>query len=106
MLTLDTGMAGIFNVENLAGVIAASHCLGIEMPKLVRASRHFLGVKRRQEVCGIAYGVTVVDAERGGLACEREDRAFGPTADAARDDVQDARRIGHESRPVTSPGDG
>jgi UDP-N-acetylmuramate: L-alanyl-gamma-D-glutamyl-meso-diaminopimelate ligase len=61
MLTLDTGMAGIFNVENLAGVIAASHCLGIEMPKLVRASRHFLGVKRRQEVCGIAYGVTVVD---------------------------------------------
>jgi len=61
MLTLDTGMAGIFNMENLAGVIAAAHCLGIEMPKLVRASRHFLGVKRRQEVCGIAYGVTVVD---------------------------------------------
>jgi UDP-N-acetylmuramate: L-alanyl-gamma-D-glutamyl-meso-diaminopimelate ligase len=61
MLTLDTGMAGIFNMENLAGVIAASHCLGIEMPKLARACRNFLGVKRRQEVCGIAYGVTVVD---------------------------------------------
>jgi len=61
MLTLDTGMAGIFNMENLAGVIAASHCLGIELPKIARAARRFLGVKRRQEVCGIAYGVTVVD---------------------------------------------
>lgn len=61
MLTLDTGMAGIFNMENLASVIAAAHCLGIEMPRLARASRHFLGVKRRQEVCGIAYGVTVID---------------------------------------------
>jgi UDP-N-acetylmuramate: L-alanyl-gamma-D-glutamyl-meso-diaminopimelate ligase len=61
MITLDTGMAGIFNMENLAGVIAAAHCLGVEMPKIARASRRFLGVKRRQEVCGIAYGVTVVD---------------------------------------------
>jgi len=61
MLTLDTGMAGIFNMENLVGAIAASRCLGIELPKISRASRHFLGVKRRQEVCGIAYGVTVVD---------------------------------------------
>jgi UDP-N-acetylmuramate: L-alanyl-gamma-D-glutamyl-meso-diaminopimelate ligase len=61
MITLDTGMAGIFNMENLAGVIAASHCLGIEMPQVVRASRRFLGVKRRQEICGVACGVTVVD---------------------------------------------
>ncbi|HEX7500041.1 MAG TPA: Mur ligase domain-containing protein, partial [Polyangia bacterium] len=61
MITLDTGMAGIFNMENLAGVIAAAHCLGIEMSKIARASRRFLGVKRRQEVCGIASGVTVVD---------------------------------------------
>jgi UDP-N-acetylmuramate: L-alanyl-gamma-D-glutamyl-meso-diaminopimelate ligase len=61
MITLDTGMAGIFNMENLAGVIAASHCLGIEMVQVVRASRHFLGVKRRQEICGVACGVTVVD---------------------------------------------
>ena len=61
VLTLDTGMAGIFNMENLAGVIGAAHCLGIELPKIARATRRFLGVKRRQEVCGIAYGVTVVD---------------------------------------------
>ncbi len=61
MVTLDTGMAGIFNMENLAGVIAAANCLGIEMAKMTRASRRFLGVRRRQEVCGIAHGVTVVD---------------------------------------------
>jgi len=61
MFSLDTGMAGIFNMENLAGVIAASHCLGIELPKIASAARRFLGVKRRQEVCGIAYGVTIVD---------------------------------------------
>ena len=59
--SLDTGMAGIFNMENLAGVIAAGNCLGIELAKIARAARRFLGVKRRQEVCGIAYGVTVVD---------------------------------------------
>jgi UDP-N-acetylmuramate: L-alanyl-gamma-D-glutamyl-meso-diaminopimelate ligase len=61
MVTLDTGMAGIFNMENLTGAIAAAHCLGVDIPTIGRASRHFLGVKRRQEVCGIAYGVTVVD---------------------------------------------
>jgi UDP-N-acetylmuramate: L-alanyl-gamma-D-glutamyl-meso-diaminopimelate ligase len=61
MVTLDTGMAGIFNMENLTGVAAAAHCLGIDMAVIGRASRRFLGVKRRQEVCGIAYGVTVVD---------------------------------------------
>ena len=61
LLTLDSGLAGIFNMENLVGAIAAARCLGIELPKIARASRSFLGVKRRQEVCGIAYGVTVVD---------------------------------------------
>ena len=61
MATLDTGVAGIFNMENLAGVIAAAHCLEIELPKVARAARRFRGVKRRQEVSGIACGVTVVD---------------------------------------------
>jgi UDP-N-acetylmuramate: L-alanyl-gamma-D-glutamyl-meso-diaminopimelate ligase len=61
MITLDTGMAGIFNMENLTGVIAAAHCLGVEMSAIGRATRRFLGVKRRQEISGIAYGVTVVD---------------------------------------------
>ena len=61
MLTLDTGMAGIFNMENLVGVIGAADRLGIEVPKVAQAARRFLGVKRRQEVCGIACGVTVID---------------------------------------------
>ena len=61
LVALDTGMTGIFNMENLTGAIAAAHCLGVDMPKIGGASRHFLGVKRRQEVSGIAYGVTVVD---------------------------------------------
>ena len=61
LLTMDTGLAGIFNMENLVGAIAAARCLDVELPEIVRSSRRFLGVKRRQEVCGIAYGVTVVD---------------------------------------------
>jgi len=61
MGTLDVGMAGIFNLENLTGVIAAAHVLGIEPPAIAQAVRHFLGVRRRQEVAGVASGVTVVD---------------------------------------------
>ena len=61
MGTLDVGMAGIFNLENLTGVIAAAHVLGVEQPSIAQAIRHFLGVKRRQEIVGVAAGVTVVD---------------------------------------------
>jgi len=61
MGALDTGLAGIFNMENLTGVIAAAHLLSLGMPAIARATRRFLGVKRRQEICVIAYGVTVVD---------------------------------------------
>lgn len=61
MGTLDTGLAGIFNLENLTGVIAAAHTLGLEFSSLSRGTRRFLGVKRRQEVVGTAAGVTVID---------------------------------------------
>jgi UDP-N-acetylmuramate: L-alanyl-gamma-D-glutamyl-meso-diaminopimelate ligase len=61
MGTLDVGMAGIFNLENLTGVIAAAHVLGAEQPAIAQAIRRFLGVKRRQEIAGVAAGVTVVD---------------------------------------------
>jgi len=61
MGTLDVGMAGIFNLENLTGVIAAAHVLGVEHPLIAQAIRHFLGVRRRQEIVGVAAGVTVVD---------------------------------------------
>jgi UDP-N-acetylmuramate: L-alanyl-gamma-D-glutamyl-meso-diaminopimelate ligase len=61
MCTLETGMAGVFNMENLTGVVAAAHFLGIDTAKIVSGSRKFLGVKRRQEIYGTANGVTVVD---------------------------------------------
>jgi len=61
MITLDTGMAGVFNMENLTGAVAAAHRLDVPMAAAGRACRRFLGVKRRQEVCGIAHGVTVID---------------------------------------------
>lgn len=61
MGTLDTALAGIFNLENLTGVIAAANTLGLEFGTLARGAHRFLGVKRRQEVVGVAAGVTVID---------------------------------------------
>jgi UDP-N-acetylmuramate: L-alanyl-gamma-D-glutamyl-meso-diaminopimelate ligase len=59
--TVDTNLPGIYNHENLIGVIAVAAGLGIELPAVARAVRGFLGVRRRQEVRGVARGVTVVD---------------------------------------------
>ena len=61
MLSLETSLPGIYNLENLVGVVAIAASLGVELPTIGRASRRFLGVRRRQEVRGIAAGVTVVD---------------------------------------------
>jgi UDP-N-acetylmuramate: L-alanyl-gamma-D-glutamyl-meso-diaminopimelate ligase len=61
MGTMDVGLAGIFNLENLTGVIAAAHTLGLDQPSITQAVRQFLGVKRRQEIVGVAAGVTVID---------------------------------------------
>ena len=61
MSTLDVGLAGIFNIENLTGVIAAAHSLGVDQVDITRAIQQFRGVRRRQEVIGVAAGVTVVD---------------------------------------------
>ncbi len=59
--TLETGLPGVHNLENLMGVVAASSRLGVEIPTVARAMQRFLGVKRRQEVVGVAAGVTVID---------------------------------------------
>jgi UDP-N-acetylmuramate: L-alanyl-gamma-D-glutamyl-meso-diaminopimelate ligase len=58
---VETSLPGIYNLENLVGVIAVAASLGVELPVIARAARHFLGVKRRQEVRGVAQGVTVID---------------------------------------------
>jgi UDP-N-acetylmuramate: L-alanyl-gamma-D-glutamyl-meso-diaminopimelate ligase len=61
VLSLETSLAGIYNKENLVGAVAAASILGVDLQAIARASRRFQGVKRRQEVRGIASGVTVVD---------------------------------------------
>jgi UDP-N-acetylmuramate: L-alanyl-gamma-D-glutamyl-meso-diaminopimelate ligase len=60
--TVDTSLPGIYNFENLIGVIAvASTNMALDLPAIGRGVRRFLGVRRRQEVRGVARGVTVVD---------------------------------------------
>jgi UDP-N-acetylmuramate: L-alanyl-gamma-D-glutamyl-meso-diaminopimelate ligase len=59
--TFDTGLTGRYNLANAVAVIAACASLGIGAEELGRAIRHFGGVKRRQEVRGVAQGVTVID---------------------------------------------
>ena len=58
---VETNLPGIYNHENLIGVVAVASSLGIELPAIARGVRRFLGVRRRQEVRGVARGVTVVD---------------------------------------------
>ena len=59
--SIETNMPGIYNHENLMGVVAAVMTLGLDVPAVARAVRRFLGIRRRQEVRGVAAGVTVVD---------------------------------------------
>ncbi len=61
VLSLETSLPGIYNKENLVGAVAPRRSLGVDLQAIARASRRFQGVKRRQEVRGIAAGVTVVD---------------------------------------------
>src|SRR6185369_11607853 len=41
--------------------IAATSSLGLSAEEIAPAIRRFVGVRRRQEVCGVAQGVTVID---------------------------------------------
>jgi UDP-N-acetylmuramate: L-alanyl-gamma-D-glutamyl-meso-diaminopimelate ligase len=59
--SVETGMPGAYNLENLVGVTAVAYRLGVDAAGLARGSHRFLGIKRRQEVRGVAAGVTVVD---------------------------------------------
>jgi UDP-N-acetylmuramate: L-alanyl-gamma-D-glutamyl-meso-diaminopimelate ligase len=59
--TLETGLPGAYNHENLIGVVAAAARIGVPLATMARASQRFLGVRRRQEFRGIAAGVTVID---------------------------------------------
>jgi UDP-N-acetylmuramate: L-alanyl-gamma-D-glutamyl-meso-diaminopimelate ligase len=57
----DVALSGEANVENALAAIAAASALGLAPEEIERAVRRFIGVKRRQEVVGVAAGVTVID---------------------------------------------
>jgi UDP-N-acetylmuramate: L-alanyl-gamma-D-glutamyl-meso-diaminopimelate ligase len=57
----DVALVGEHNIENALGVIAAATVLGLSHDEIDRGLRRFAGVKRRQEVRGVASGVTVID---------------------------------------------
>jgi UDP-N-acetylmuramate: L-alanyl-gamma-D-glutamyl-meso-diaminopimelate ligase len=52
---------GRYNLANAVAVIAACAGLGLSADEIARGIRRFGGVKRRQEIRGVAQGVTVVD---------------------------------------------
>ncbi len=54
-------VGGAHNVENALGVAAAAARLGLRFEEIAAGLEAFRGVRRRQEVRGVAGGVTVVD---------------------------------------------
>ncbi len=59
--TFHTGLVGRHNLANAVAVIAASASLGLSAEEIARGIRRFHGVRRRQEISGVAQGVTVID---------------------------------------------
>jgi UDP-N-acetylmuramate: L-alanyl-gamma-D-glutamyl-meso-diaminopimelate ligase len=56
-----TQLAGVFNVRNCLGVIAACEVLGFDRGAVAEAITEFKSVRRRLEVRGQERGVTVID---------------------------------------------
>jgi UDP-N-acetylmuramate: L-alanyl-gamma-D-glutamyl-meso-diaminopimelate ligase len=57
----QTPLAGMFNVKNCLGAIAAAEALGLDRRLVAEALATFKSVKRRMQVRGVASGVTVID---------------------------------------------
>lgn len=57
----DTLLVGRHNVGNCVAAIAVVHSLGVPVKDIQRGIASFAGVRRRQELRGIAGGVTVLD---------------------------------------------
>ena len=57
----DSLLAGRHNVANNLAAIAVAHSLGVVPDDIRRGIGSFAGVARRQEICGIAQGVYVID---------------------------------------------
>ena len=59
--TIVSPLFGAHNIENVVSVIAALEGLGVPVSESASALLSHQGVKRRQEVRGVAAGVTVID---------------------------------------------
>jgi UDP-N-acetylmuramate: L-alanyl-gamma-D-glutamyl-meso-diaminopimelate ligase len=59
--TMETGLPGDYNLDNILSVVAAASSLGLPAAEIARGVRRFAGVRRRQEFRGLAQGVTVID---------------------------------------------
>lgn len=57
----ETLLVGRHNVDNCVAAIAVAHARGLAVKDIQRGVASFAGVKRRQELRGIAGGVTVLD---------------------------------------------
>ena len=57
----ETLLVGRHNVANCVAAIAVCHARGVDVASLQRGVATFAGVRRRQELRGIAGGVTVLD---------------------------------------------
>ena len=55
-----TNLVGAYNIANIAAAVAMARKEGVEVEALRDGVRRFRGVKRRQELLGIAAGVRVV----------------------------------------------
>ena len=54
-------LSGVHNLRNMLAVIAVASDRGLEAPAIGEGLRTFSGIKRRQEIRGVARGVVVVD---------------------------------------------
>jgi len=61
MARVWTTLVGDHNLRNLLGCFAVAVSLGASIEALVEGTAIFQGVKRRQQVRGVAMGVTVID---------------------------------------------
>lgn len=59
--TFELGLPGSYNLENALGVIAILSRMGLSAEEIARGIHRFAGVKRRQELRGVAQGVSIVD---------------------------------------------
>lgn len=59
--SFELGLPGTYNLENALGVIAILSHMGLTAEEIARGIHRFAGVKRRQELRGVAQGVSVVD---------------------------------------------